>query len=162
MYNTSVILERWFYILKQFKICIAMLLIMFTFFSPWVSTFSLAQETPLRSYTDTLTLDKRTINNGETTIWRGANNAGYLIPKGANISFQINVHQNSPIDMIVYKKNANGTFVEIKRYFTVMKINQGTSIGVGKVTETGFYAFAVRSYALNSASYDGYIMCSYD
>ena len=148
--------------MKNLKIYFAMLLVMFTFLSPLAVTYVNAQEANTQFYSDALELGERTLSNAETAIWSGTNSTGYLIPKGAHISFQINAHQYSPIDMIVYKKNANGEFEEVIRYFCTMQYNQGTSIGIGQISETAFYAFGIQNYKLTPATYDGWLICTYE
>ncbi|PXV95786.1 hypothetical protein C8E03_101416 [Lachnotalea glycerini] len=148
--------------MKTLKIYFATLLVVFTFLSPLAVTYANAQETSTQFFTDVLELDARTINNAEIAVWSGTNNTGYLIPKGARISFQINAYQYSPIDMIVYRRDENGEFVKVLNLFCTMQNNQGTSIYIGQVPETAYYAFGVRNYKLTPAIYDGWIICAYE
>lgn len=118
---------------------------------------------PANGYFSMLELDSRTISNGQTIIWAGTNNEGYLLPK-CNMSFQINVDPNYDvaIQMIIYKKNSSGQFVEIQKIFTTANKGSGVSIGAGGIVDSGYYAVGVRSFTLNTVTLSGYLMCDFD
>jgi hypothetical protein len=87
----------------------------------------------------------------------------YLLPK-CNLSFQVNVDPNYDvaIQMIIYKKNSSGQFVEIQKIFTTANKGSGISIGAGGIVDSDYYAVGVRSFTLNTVTLSGYLMCDFD
>jgi hypothetical protein len=150
--------------MKRFKIFIAMMLVVFAVFSPPASTYVAAKEVTVAGYSDRIDLEKRIVANGETTIWSGPNFAGYLIPQGTSVFFQVNSFQVSPIDIIVYKKSSSGQFEVVQKGF--MTLNKGGAFSLyvlnGPLEETAYYAFGLRSYTLSPGTFTGVLMCNYN
>ncbi|WP_313132623.1 hypothetical protein [Anaerocolumna sp.] len=147
--------------MKNLKTIIATLLIFTTVLSPMASVNASAKAASVKTSTtqvaplgfDYLDLGEKTISNGQIGMWSGTNDAGYLIPKGANIMFQCNANQYSYVDMIIYKKGADGQFYEFFSMPATIPSGGGVSTGPDILTESGYFAFGIRSYNLSPATY---------
>lgn len=147
--------------MKKLKITIATLLMLSIMLCPITSMNASAKTTPVKVSTtqvaplgfDWIWLEEKTVNNGEIALWDGTNNSGFLLPPGAKVFFQGNASQYSYVDMLVYKKAADGQFYEIQRLTTTIPNGGAVSFNLDPIYEAGFYAFGIRSYNLSPSTY---------
>lgn len=147
--------------MKKLRTIVATLLLLSIILGPITSINASAKVAPVKTSTtqvvpfafDWVWLEEKTINNGEIGLWGGTNNQGFLIPKGARIMFQANANQYSYVDLIIYKKAADGQFYEFSSFTTTIPSGGATGLDPAPLTESGYFKFGIRSYNLSPATF---------